>query len=146
MWFDHDNINDYPYLICITELLILSFISFELFCVGQIMATLWVSILNHFLASFIPCMSWVYQCSNARKVGQPGLIASQGCLCVYCCFPFAMFMWAIKTRYYVKLRLGIQVSLKSHISRIASHIFRMAVMNALKCTAVGHALSDKLKL
>ena len=71
-----------------------------------------VIILN--LATWIPCMSWVYQCGNARRVGQPGLIASQGCLCVYCCFPFAMFMWAIKTRYYVKLRLGINVSPMSH--------------------------------
>jgi len=59
------------------------------------------------IATWIPCMSWVYQCGNSRRVGQPGLIASQGCLCVYCCFPCAMFMWAIKTRYYVKLRLGI---------------------------------------
>ena len=67
------------------------------------------SILNS--ASWIPCMAWVYQCGNARRVGQPGLIASQGCVCVYCCFPCAMFTWAIKTRYYVKLRLGINVSL-----------------------------------
>ena len=70
------------------------------------------SILNS--ASWIPCMAWVYQCGNARRVGQPGLIASQGCVCVYCCFPCAMFTWAIKTRYYVKLRLGINVSLMSH--------------------------------
>lgn len=29
------------------------------------------------LASFIPCLTWAWACSNASRVGQPGLCASQ---------------------------------------------------------------------
>ena len=29
------------------------------------------------LASFIPCLNWAWACSNASRVGQPGLVASQ---------------------------------------------------------------------
>merc|ERR1711892_120914 len=60
------------------------------------------------IASFIPCLTWVWAFNNAARVGQPGLCASQGCCCVYLCCPCATFLWTTKTRLYAKMRLGIQ--------------------------------------
>ena len=71
-----------------------------------------------FLASWIPCLQVFYGFSNAAMVGQPGFCASQGLLCLWCCCPCAYLLWTTKTRYYTKMRLGINVSRIFTISSI----------------------------
>ena len=110
------------------------------------------------IATFVPCLACVWTWSNARKVGQPGLIASQGCLCVYCCFPCSLFMWITKDRFKLDSDWSIDLIdlwLAHRLSKKPDkrHDFTqkwdleslMEITNAVESISASHVSLDRLK-